>query len=104
MSEAKNDESDLNDLLSYFLPKYLIMKGIQIDNRTIMFIGAHPKYAVDDYGNKILTFSNTDTTAYYASNIHARIYTLKGLRKWRKLIGRRNQRCLSKVFFSWVRT
>ena len=76
------------DIIDYWLhPKYVVMRGVKIDNRMIMFIGAHPVFSKDEYGNKVVSFSNVNS-AYYAKAIHKRIWTFGELRKWRRLIGK----------------
>ena len=92
----------LIDLIDYWLhPKYVVMRGIKIENRMIMYIGANPVYSKDDHGNKTVSFSNCDFN-YYATNIYKRIWTLKELIKWRRLIGK-TSRCLRKNTFSFER-
>lgn len=99
-------KSKLNDLLYlaayYFRPKYVVMKGLQIENRAIMFIGAHPKWASDDYGNAVVRFKNCKYE-YCRGKVYRRIWTMRGLRKWRKLVGP-DTKCLTKEFFGWRRT
>jgi len=85
----------------YFRPKYVVMKGVQIENRAIMYIGAHPEFKKDDHGNSVVNFKNCKHE-YYASNIYLRIWTFKSLLKWRRLTGR-GTRVLSKNCFKWQR-
>jgi hypothetical protein len=85
-----------NTLLYFFRPKYVVMHGVRIENRTIMFIGAHPQCK-----DGIVTFSNRGD-AYYASNTHKVIWTHRELHKWRRLIGK-DTRCLKREFFKWSR-
>ena len=77
------------------------MKGIQIDNRAIMFLGIDTELGKEKYyGSSILKFSNM-TSKYYPSNIHKRIYTFKQLLKWRRLLNRTNSECLEYRNFKW---
>ena len=85
----------------YRKPKYVVMKGISVGNRSIMYIGANPTFRVDDYGNRVVTFSNCKHE-YYASNIYRRVWTKKALIKWRRLIGD-DTRCLVKTGLKWQR-
>ncbi len=85
----------------YFRPRYVVMKGIQVENRAIMYIGANPKFKKDDFGNTVVSFSNC-TSEYFASNIYCGIWTFKSLLKWRRLIGG-NTKCLARHYFKWHR-
>ena len=67
-------------------PKYLVMRGVRVGNRMILFIGSHPEYSRDEYGNKVVRFSNR-SGEYYQSNIYRKIRTFKQLIKWYRLIG-----------------
>ena len=81
------------DIIDYWLhPKYVVMRGIKIEKRMIMFIGAHPVCAETLSGDKILRFSNNDAT-FYKDNIYKRIWTYRDLIKWRRLIGK-TTKCL----------
>ena len=71
----------------WFKPKCVVMKGIQINNVALMFIGYNPQYSTDDFGVKTVKFSN-HKSEFYVSNIYRRIWTLKSLCKWRRLIGK----------------
>ena len=62
-------------------PKYVIMKGVQIENRAIMFLGIDTELVYDDYGYPELKFSNMKAN-YYRNNIYKRIYTFKELLTW----------------------
>jgi len=81
------------DLIDYWLhPKYVVMRGIKIENRMIMFIGSNPVFSETLSGDKILRFSN-NSAAFYKDNIYKRIWTYRELIKWRRLIGK-TTRCL----------
>jgi len=84
----------------YFKPKYVVMKGIGIDNRAIMFLGNVKQYGSDSYGNKTIKFKN-QKYEYYYSNIHERIWSSKRLKHWRRLIGD-DTKCLQKIKGEWV--
>jgi hypothetical protein len=71
----------------YFRPRYVVMKGLQIDNRAFMFIGARATFLKDEYGNSIMSFSNNEHQ-YYTDRIYKRIWTFKQLMKWRRLLGK----------------
>lgn len=86
-----------NFLKYYLKPRYVIMKGISIEDRAIMFIGAHPKFEKNNIGQRLVTFKNR-RNKYYASNIYKRIWTLKSLIKWRRLIGKNNKCIVRKNF------
>jgi len=76
------------DLIDYwFHPKYVIMRGVQMDDRAIMFIGANPVITTSDCGNKMVAFSNHDNQ-YYMSAMYKRIWTFKELLKVRRLVGK----------------
>ena len=52
--------------IKYLLkPKYVVMKGLEIENRAIMFIGKNIEFV----GNNRIKFSN-DTGTYRKKNIH----------------------------------
>lgn len=70
----------------YFRPRYVVMKGLQIDNRRVMFIGAVQAFSKDDYGNSVMNFKNSPHR-YYADKIYKRIWTFRQLMKWRRLLG-----------------
>lgn len=67
-------------------PKYLVMKGIQVEDRFIAFLGANPVYGESEFGVKTVTFSN-QKYEYWASNTYKRIYTMRELYFWRRLLG-----------------
>jgi len=82
-------------------PKYVIMKGIQIDNRAIMFLGINTKLTKEKlYNHNVLEFSN-HSSQYYTSNIYKRIYTFKQLLKWYRLLGKKDSKCLEYKSFKW---
>ena len=90
------------DLIDYYLnPKYVVMKGIGIDNRAIMFLGVTSWRGKDGYGNKVIKFKN-QKYEYYYNKIYIRIWTIKQLKHWRKMIGV-DTRCLEKRKGKWCR-
>jgi len=91
----------INKLLCLlFAPKYVIMKGVQIENRALMFLGINPVFSHDKSFGWIVTFSNIDQS-YYADNIYKIIWSRKSLRKWQKLLGRYGSAVLAREFFIW---
>ncbi len=87
------------DIIDYLLhPKYVVMRGIKIENRMIMFIGSHPVFSETLSGDKILRFSNNNAV-FYKKNIYKRIWTYRELIKWRRLIGKTTM-CLRANLFS----
>jgi len=90
------------DFIDYWLhPKYVVMRGVKIENRMIMFIGANPVFFETLSGDKILRFSN-NRSAFYKGNIYKRIWTYRELIKWRRLIGKTTM-CLRVNIFSIAR-
>jgi len=85
----------------YLNPKYVVMRGIGIDGRFIAFLGANPKVRINEYGNKVISFSNRGNE-YYASNVYKKINTMKGLIFWRRLLGR-DIKCIKKESGRYVR-
>jgi hypothetical protein len=79
----------------------VVMKGLQMGNRAIMYIGAHPEFKKDDYGNSVVSFKNCKNE-YYSSNIYRRIWTFKQLLRWRRLVGV-DTKCLARSYFKWRR-
>jgi len=106
----------IKKLINYYLsPKYRIMKGIQIDNRAIMFIGAYPieprdtveeirihGYVDDSFQKLKISFKN-QTATYYKSNQYKTIWTFRELLKWRRLLPRDDSRVLEKTLTGWKR-
>jgi len=92
----------ITDLIDYYIhPKYVVMRGIEIDNRAIMFLGANPVFTKDEYGNKVMRFSNCKYE-YYKDRIHTRIWSFKGLINWRRMVGS-DTKFLQKVSGKWIR-
>lgn len=95
----------LNDLLCFFRyyrnPRYVVMKGLSIENRALMFVGANPTFKKDEYGSSVVTFTNHDLE-YYPSNIYKRIWTFKELMRWRRLLGK-GPRCVQCNYGQWSR-
>ena len=90
------------NLVSIFKkPKYVIMKGAHVGNRALLFMGANPKYKVDDYGNTLISFSNTGDDWYYESRIYIKIYTRRKLIKWRRLLGKNKRTVLERRIGKW---
>ena len=96
-------------------PKYRIMKGIQIGNRSIFFIGAYPipprdtKTEIEIHGyidknaqSMKISFNNQPLT-YWKSGIYRRIYTFKQLLRWRRLLPHTGSVVLEKRFHKWDR-
>lgn len=84
-----------------FAPKYVVMKGIQIENRAAMFLGINPVFSYDDYFGWVVNFSNKKGS-YYPDKIHTIIWTRRSLRKWRKLLSKNGDTSiLAREFFVW---
>lgn len=98
MSKASEETNTVERVVmfvrGYLNPKYVVMRGIGIDGRFIAFLGANPKISTNDYGNKVISFSNR-TNEYYADNIYKKIHTMKDLIFWRKLLGK-DVKCIKK--------
>ena len=77
-------------------PKYIVMQGIAINNRILLFIRHNPIYSKDLYGNKIITFDG-DKNTYYADNIYRRIRTMKQLIFWSRLLGKSRFSVVEKI-------
>ena len=90
----------LINLYSYWKnPKYRLMKGIKIGNRSIMFIGANPieprdttkelkihGYIDEKHQNRKISFKN-QTETYWKSNKVKAIWNFKELMYFRRIIG-----------------
>ena len=90
------------------------MKGLQIENRAIMFLGARPitprdtrdeiethGYVDEGYQKRKVSFKNQKAT-YWKSNMYCRIWTFKGLIKWARKLPGGESRCLEyKVPSGW---
>lgn len=74
----------------YKKPKYIIMKGIQIQNRAILFIGVDADFSREHE----VKFSN-HKQPYWRSNILKRIWTFKELLEWRRKLPENSSRCLA---------
>lgn len=90
-------------------PKYRIMKGMHIENRAIMFLGAYPikprdtkdelrihGYIDESYQKLKISFKNQKYT-YYKSNKYKTIWTFRELLKWRRLLPKDDSVCLEKT-------
>jgi len=85
----------------YKNPKYRIMKGVCINNRCVLFMGAYPikpkdiaksykihGYCDEDFYNKhYISFENQNYT-YSKSNRLCTIWTFRQLIKWRRILPR----------------
>ena len=82
-------------------PKCVIMKGIRIDNRCVFFIGYDADYYLNEYSNKVVKFKNMPGE-YYARNIEYRVWTIRNLIKWRRIIGNSTRHAvLEKTKYGW---
>ena len=94
-------------------PRYVIMQGIQIDNRAIMFLGARPCEPkdrrreldihgyVDESAQRLkISFENQELT-YWKSNRYKIIWTFKELMYWRRMLPNNNSKCLEKTNGKW---
>jgi len=104
----------IKKLYNYYKnPKYMIMKGIQINNRAIMFLGATPisprdreeemkthGYIDESYQKLKISFKNQKYT-YYKSNVHKVIWTFKELIRWRRMLPKNDSRCLEYRNLKW---
>ena len=97
----------------YRNPKYRIMKGIQIQNRAIMFLGANPRppkdkarliethgYVDDSIQSLKISFKNQNDT-YWKSNMYCRIWTFKGLIKWARILPKNGNAVLELKYGKW---
>ena len=97
-------------------PKYVVMKGIQIDNRAIMFIGARPTapydkkreieihgYVSEDTQKLKISFENQKYQTYWKSNKYKTIYTFRELMFWVRLVGANGYKTVqyNKLKFKW---
>jgi len=76
----------LQGIKKFLFPTMLIMHGIKVENRTILFIGENPTYLIGDFGSRCVKFSNSEHT-YYRSNIYRRIRSARYLKYWQNLLG-----------------
>jgi len=89
------------------------MKGIQIENRAIMFLGARPippkdrkreiethGYVDEGYQKLKISFENQKYT-YWRSSRYKIIWTFKDLIRWRRMLPKDDSRCLEKVKGQW---
>ena len=83
-----------------FAPKYVVMRGVQIENRALMFLGVNPAFSHDPNFGWVVTFSNKGRS-YYADSIYKIIWSRKSLMKWRKLLGKRGSAVLARELFVW---
>ena len=79
----------------YRAPTCVVMKGARVDGRFIAHLGVNAEYSIDDYGNRLVKFSNRNYE-YYASNIHVKIWNKRQLIFWRRLLGA-DIKCIHKV-------
>lgn len=91
---------------NYTNPKYRIMKGIQIENRCIMYLGAHPIKPRDGQSKSTIYISFKNKKGIYLrSNTYKKIHTFKQLIRWVRLLsdGNRcfNSKCLEYKNFEW---
>ena len=100
----------------YKNPKYRVMKGLCINSRCVLFIGAYPTfpykgkreeiktqgYYDEDFLKSLVEFKNQKYT-YYKSNKVITIWTFRQLLKWRRLLPREGHRILEKRNNKWYK-
>ena len=91
-------------LLRYFhKPRYVIMKGICVEDRCLLYLGVNAEYSKDDYNNTLVSFSNRkqiyggERYFYYSNRLYKRIWTFKQLIRWRRLLGKSGEAVLRKT-------
>ena len=107
--------SKIKDIYNYWKnPKYMVMKGVCIDDRCVLFIGAYPTcphkykdkeikiqgYCDEAYLKFLVEFKNQEFT-YYKSNKLCTIWTFKELIKWRRLLPKEGYTVLEKKDKEW---
>jgi hypothetical protein len=85
-------------------PKHLILKGCQVENRAALTLGLKASYSKDDYGNRVVSFSNTGDSKYYLNNCEEVIKTKRRLLWWKRQFKGYplNFRVFSKSFGRWT--